>query len=252
VPVSLLIRKVAKLPRGLTVAHLDFSYGRKQVLKDVNFSIDSGRFCALLGPNGAGKTTLFSLLTGLIRAEVGQIEVCGMDLADRPRDALARMGIVFQQTTLDLDLSVRHNLSYYAALRGIYGRDANLRIDAALDRMGLADRAMDRARDLNGGHRRRTEIARALMHKPDILLLDEPTVGLDPQSRAGITDYVHDLCSNEELTVLWATHLVDEVRPDDDLVVLNHGRVLANGTASEVTAGEVLNDVFLKMTGQPA
>jgi ABC-2 type transport system ATP-binding protein len=251
-PVSVRAREVKKMPPGLSIEHLDFGYGQKQVLDDVTFVVDSGRFCALLGPNGAGKTTLFSLLTGLIRTRVGQIQVCGIDLTRAPRDALARMGIVFQQTTLDLDLSVRRNLSYYAALRGLHGRDANRRIDAALARMGLVDRAMDRARDLNGGHRRRTEIARALMHEPDILLLDEPTVGLDPQSRAGITDYVHDLCSDEGLTVLWATHLVDEVRPDDDLVVLHHGSVLANGTASEVTGGQQLNDVFLTMTGQPA
>jgi len=240
------------VPPGLSVEQLFFGYGRRQVLDDVSFAVGNGRFCALLGPNGAGKTTLFSLLTGLIRTRVGQIEVGGVDLTRARRDALALMGIVFQQTTLDLDLSVRRNLSYYAALRGLHGRDANRRIDAALERMGLADRAMDRARDLNGGHRRRTEIARALMHEPDILLLDEPTVGLDPQSRAGITDYVHDLCSDEGLTVLWATHLVDEVRPDDDLVILHHGRVLANGTAADVMQGQPLNEVFLKMTGQPA
>ncbi len=240
------------MPPGLSVEQLFFGYGRRQVLDDVSFAVGNGRFCALLGPNGAGKTTLFSLLTGLIRTRVGQIEVGGVDLTRARRDALALMGIVFQQTTLDLDLSVRRNLSYYAALRGLHGRDANRRIDAALERMGLADRAMDRARDLNGGHRRRTEIARALMHEPDILLLDEPTVGLDPQSRAGITDYVHDLCSDEGLTVLWATHLVDEVRPDDDLVILHHGRVLANGTAADVMQGQPLNEVFLKMTGQPA
>lgn len=237
---------------GLSVEHLVFGYGRKQVLDDVSFAVGSGRFCALLGPNGAGKTTLFSLLTGLLRTRTGQIEVCGVDMTRSPRDALAHMGIVFQQTTLDLDLSVRRNLSYYAALRGLHGRDASRRIDAALERMGLADRAKDRARDLNGGHRRRTEIARALMHQPDILLLDEPTVGLDPLSRAGITGYVHDLCANEGLTVLWATHLVDEVRPDDDLVVLHQGRVLANGTAADVMQGQPLQEVFLDMTGQPA
>lgn len=240
------------MPPGLSVEHLVFGYGRTQVLDDVSFAVGNGCFCALLGPNGAGKTTLFSLLTGLIRTREGQIEVRGVDMTHSPRAALAHMGIVFQQTTLDLDLSVRRNLSYYAALRGLHGRDANRRIDAALERMGLADRAKHRARDLNGGHRRRAEIARALMHQPDILLLDEPTVGLDPQSRAGITDHVHDLCSDEGLTVLWATHLVDEVRPDDDLVVLHHGRVLANGVSADVMQGQPLNEVFLDMTGQPA
>ena len=238
--------------QGLLIEGLTFGYGAEPVLRDVTLTVGGGRFCALLGPNGAGKTTLFSILTGLIRAREGRVVIGGVDIGTAPRAALARMGIVFQQSTLDLDLSVRRNLSYYAALRGLHGRDAEQRIDAALDRMGLTARARDRARDLNGGHRRRTEIARALMHDPDILLLDEPTVGLDPQSRAGITGYVHDLCSNDGPTVLWATHLVDEVRSRDDLVILHHGRVLAKGTAAEVTGKRPLNEVFLDMTSTAA
>jgi ABC-2 type transport system ATP-binding protein len=247
-----LAREVNKVIPRLSVQNLMYDYGGRKVLDDVSFSVDAGRFCALLGPNGAGKTTLFSLLTGLIRTNAGTIEICGVDLTRSPRDALARMGIVFQQSTLDLDLSVRRNLSYYAALRGLHGREAHRKIDEAIERMGLSDRIADRARDLNGGHRRRTEIARALMHEPDILLLDEPTVGLDPQSRADITDYVHKLCTYEGLTVLWATHLVDEVRPDDDLVILHKGHVLTKGTVSEVTSGLPLQEEFLKMTGQSA
>lgn len=237
---------------GLLIEGLTFGYDARPVLRDVSLVVDRQRFCALLGPNGAGKTTLFALLTGLIRARTGRIEIGGVDLNRTPREALARMGIVFQQSTLDLDLSVRRNLSYYAALRGLYGRDADRRIDAALERMGLSNRAKDRARELNGGHRRRTEIARALMHEPDILLLDEPTVGLDPESRAGITAYVHQLCSDEGLTVLWATHLVDEVRPEDDLAILHDGQVLVRGIAGDIARGRPLNEVFLEMTGAAA
>jgi ABC-2 type transport system ATP-binding protein len=237
---------------GLSVEHLTFGYGSEPVLHDLTFSIERGRFCALLGPNGAGKTSLFSLLTRLTTAPNGRIAVAGIDLSLAPREALARMGIVFQQMTLDLDLSVRRNLSYYAALRGLYGHEADRRIDEALVRLGLTDRASVRARDLNGGHRRRTEIARALLHEPEVLLLDEPTVGLDPASRARITDHVHALCAERGLTVLWATHLVDEVRPADDLIVLHQGRALAHDTALRVADGRQLEEVFLEMTAGPA
>ena len=237
---------------GLFVEHLTFGYGSEPVLRDLTFSVERGRFCALLGPNGAGKTSLFSLLTRLVTTPSGRISVAGIDLDRAPREALARMGIVFQQMTLDLDLSVRRNLSYYAALRGLAGREAERRIGAALERLGLTERASVRARDLNGGHRRRTEIARALLHGPEVLLLDEPTVGLDPASRAGITDHVHALCADEGLTVLWATHLVDEVRPADDLIVLHRGRVLAHDTAARVAGTRPLDEVFLEMTASPA
>jgi ABC-2 type transport system ATP-binding protein len=245
-------RKVKRVPAVLSVDHLYFEYARGNVLDDVTFSVERGQFCALLGPNGAGKSTLFSLLSGLLRSTQGRIKICGEDMTLARGRALARMGIVFQQSALDLDLTVQRNLSYYAALRGLHGKTATRQINAALERMGLSDRAHDRARDLNGGHRRRTEIARALLHTPDILLLDEPTVGLDPQSRADITTYVHDLCSEQGLTVLWATHLVDEVRQLDDVVILHHGRVLASGSASDCANGRPLKETFLEMTGRPA
>ena len=162
------------------------------------------------------------------------------------------MGVVFQSPTLDLDLTIRQNLAYFAALHGLAGRAAGLRIDAALERLGIAERAHERARDLNGGHRRRTEIARALLHRPDILLLDEATVGLDAAARAAITDHVHRLCAEDGLSVLWATHLTDEVRDGDRLVVLHRGRVLADGEAGAIRGDQTLNARFLSMTGVPA
>ena len=228
---------------------LGHRYGRLRALDGVSFAVEPGAFCALLGPNGAGKSTLFGLMTRLFTTPEGRIEVAGHDVARAPRAALAAMGVVFQPTTLDLDLTVRRNLAYFAALHGIAGREARVRIDAALDRLGMAERAHERARDLNGGHRRRTEIARALLHDPAVLLLDEPTVGLDAASRAAITAHVHDLAGERGLTVLWATHLTDEVRPDDRLVVLHRGRVLADGKAGEVAGGGSLTDAFLAMTG---
>ncbi len=233
---------------GLQISELGFSYGSKRALDSVSFRVEPGAFCALLGPNGAGKSTLFGLLTRLFTTREGSIEIEGFDLARNPRAALARIGVVFQSQTLDLDLTVQRNLSYFAALHGLGGKDAAHRISAALERLGMADRAGERARDLNGGHRRRTEIARALIHDPKVLLLDEPTVGLDVSARASIVSHVHALADEENLTVLWATHLTDEVHPGDQLVLLHRGRILADSTAKEVAGDKTLSDRFLAMT----
>ncbi|ETX29749.1 ABC transporter ATP-binding protein [Roseivivax isoporae] len=239
-------------PGGLAVRDVSFRYGSRTALDGVGFEVAPGRFAALLGPNGAGKSTLFSLLTRLFTTRDGRILVAGHDLSRHPRAALARMGVVFQSQTLDLDLTIRQNLSYFAALHGLSGREAALRIDAALERLAIADRAGEKARNLNGGHRRRTEIARALVHRPSVLLLDEPTVGLDAAARAAITDHVHRLAAEDGLTVLWATHLTDEVTDGDRLVVLHRGRVLADGECGALRGGRSLRDYFLATTGADA
>jgi ABC-2 type transport system ATP-binding protein len=231
---------------GLEVANLTHAWGARRALDGVSFTVERGRFCALLGPNGAGKSTLFGLLTRLFTTPTGQIAVAGHDLARTPRAALARIGVVFQASSLDLDLSVRRNLLYFAALHGLSGREAERRAMAALDRLGMAERAGERAAALNGGHRRRMEIARSLIPDPEVLLLDEPTVSLDAASRASITAHVHAL-ARDGLTVLWATHLVDEVAAGDRLVILHHGRVLADGEAGEI-GGPDLTRRFIAMT----
>lgn len=233
---------------GLRVQGLSYAYGRKQALDAVSLEVAPGAFCALLGPNGAGKSTLFGLLTRLFTAPEGRIEIAGHDMARDPRAALARMGVVFQQPTLDMDLTVAQNLRYFAALHGLGRRAAAARIDGALDRMGMRERAGERVRQLNGGHRRRTEIARALLHGPDVLLLDEPTVGLDAASRAAITAHVHDVCEGDGRTVLWATHLTDEVRESDRLVILHRGKVLRDGVAGEIAVGAPLAETYLALT----
>ncbi|MEP2531156.1 ABC transporter ATP-binding protein [Shimia sp.] len=233
---------------GLEVSHLSYRYGAKMALDDVGFAVEPGAFCALLGPNGAGKSTLFGLLTRLLVAPEGGISVAGHDLGNTPRAALAQLGVVFQQTTLDLDLTVRQNLKYFAALHGLSGSVASSRIDAALDRLGMRERAREKVRTLNGGHKRRTEIARALIHRPSVLLLDEPTVGLDAAARQAITGHVHAM-SDDGTTVLWATHLTDEVAPDDRLIILHQARVLADGIASDICQDTPLQAHFLNLTG---
>lgn len=236
---------------GLESRDLSYSYGSKLALKDVSFSVATGRFCALLGPNGAGKSTLFGLLTRLFVAPGGHINIAGHDLKQAPRAALAQLGIVFQQSTLDLDLSVRQNLSYFAALHGLSGRDARMRIDHALDLMEMRERAGEKARTLNGGHRRRTELARALLHDPSVLLLDEPTVGLDAASRTAITAHAHQLAEQGK-TILWATHLTDEVQSTDDLIILHRAEVLMQGLARDIAGETTLQERFLALTGAEA
>ncbi len=236
---------------GLRVENLSYSYGAKQALDDVSFACEPGRFTALLGPNGAGKSTLFALLTRLFTTPQGRIRIAGSDLSASPRKALAKMGIVFQQPTLDLDLTVRQNLAYFAALHGLSGRDARTRIETALERLSMAQRARERVRDLNGGHRRRTELARALIHNPLILLCDEPTVGLDAASRAAIVAHVHDL-AREGMSVLWATHLTDEIRLEDHLLILHRGRLLRDGEAKDIAGATGISETFLTLTGAGA
>lgn len=237
--------------KGLEISQVGFRYGERKALDDVSFNVEPGRFCALLGPNGAGKSTLFALLTRLIVADEGVINVAGFDMARSPRAALARIGVVFQQATLDLDMTVRRNLRYFAGLHGLSGRFAAIAIDRALAQLGMAERADELVRALNGGHRRRMEIARALVHQPEILLLDEATVGLDAASRQAITDHVHQLAESG-LAVLWATHLVDEIALSDQVVVLHRGRVLSNSPAAELAGDRSLAKAFLAMTAENA
>lgn len=231
---------------SLRVENLGFSYGATSALTDVSFDLAPG-FTALLGPNGAGKSTLFGLLTRLFTSPQGKITVAGHDLTSHPRKALAQIGVVFQQPTLDLDLTVRRNLLYFAALHGVSGREADRRAMAALARLGMAERADEPARNLNGGHRRRMEIARALIHHPTVLLLDEPTVGLDAAARAGITAHVHDLAA-QGLTVLWATHLTDEIGPEDNLMILHKGRLVTDGKTKVIIENRTLAETFLTLT----
>lgn len=215
---------------ALAVRALTHRYGRTLALDRVDFSLETGRFAVLLGPNGAGKTTLFNLLTGLFAPQSGEIDVLGHAMRRRPRAALAQLGVVFQQRTVDLDLSVRQNLAYHAALHGLTRVQARTRIAEELARAGLAERAEDRLRALSGGQLRRVEIARALLHRPAVLLLDEPTVGLDSASRQSVLAHIR-ACQREGRTVLLATHLFDEVVAEDEVLVLHRGSLRAQGRA---------------------
>lgn len=230
---------IASQAEATAVAALDIEgvahdYGRTRALDDVALTIHPGDFTVLLGLNGAGKTTLFSLITRLYNNRSGYIRIFGFDVRRKSSQALSRIGVVFQQPTLDLDLTVEQNLHYHASLHGMSRKRAQERLEAELSRIGLMERLDDKVRQLSGGHRRRVEIARALLHEPKMLLLDEPTVGLDIRSRQGILDHVRRMCREEGLAVLWATHLIDEVDEGKKVIILHLGKVLAAGEMGEV------------------
>jgi ABC-2 type transport system ATP-binding protein len=236
---------------ALSIDDVSHSYGARRALIDVNFTVAPAKFTALLGLNGAGKSTLFSVITRLFGVQAGRISIFGYDIRHDPGEALRRMGVVFQPRTLDLDLSVMQNLQYHAALHGIDRREARMRAGEVLARIGLADRAGSKVRDLSGGQMRRLEIARALLHRPRLLLLDEATVGLDVKARADILNHVRRLVAEQGIGVLWATHLFDEIVPSDDLVVLHQGRVLAYGQVARIiaeTGAQDINSSFMRLT----
>lgn len=238
---------------ALAIRNVSHAFGARKALSDVSLSVGQGEFCALLGLNGAGKTTLFSLITRLYDNTSGTVMVLGHDVRRKPTQALRHLGVVFQSRTLDPDLSIEQNMIYHAALHGMPRKLTRERTMLELERIDLASRLKDKARTLSGGQLRRVEIARALIHQPKLLLLDEPTVGLDVGSRRDIVDYAHELARTAGLAVFWATHLFDEVRDDDKAVILHRGSVLAAGEASAIAARAgtaTLEEAFKKLTAQ--
>ncbi len=234
---------------ALRVENVSHWFGTRQVLREVSLAVPRGQFVALLGPNGAGKTTLFAIITRLYHSRTGAVRIFDRDMQREPSRALADMGIVFQSRTLDLDLTVGQNLVYHAALHGIVKRQAQERSAALLARVGLAARMDDKVRSLSGGQARRVEIVRALIHQPRLLLLDEPTVGLDVASRSDIVADIRTLVREEGLSVLWATHILDEIDLDDGVVVLHEGLVIASGPVRMVASDGNIAKAFRNLTG---
>jgi ABC-2 type transport system ATP-binding protein len=231
------------------------TYGPIRAVDGVSLTAHAGEFIALLGPNGAGKSTLFQLLSGLFTADSGRIEVMGHDMSRDPVPALAGLGIVFQQPTLDLELSVTANLLFHAGLHGMPRSTALRRIEQELAQLGLKERAHDKTAQLSGGNRRRVELARALLHEPRLLLMDEPTVGLDPASRSDLLKQLLAMRRERSVAILWATHLCDEVPDADRVIVLHRGKVLTDTTPSKLIAtsgAATIEEAFLAMTGPAA
>lgn len=240
---------------GLQIEGLVKRYGDRVALGGLSLKLQPSQWVALLGPNGAGKSTLFQVLTGLFAPDEGEIRLGELSLRRDAAAVLARVGVVFQQMSLDLDLSVRRNLLFHADLHGLRRAPALQRMQTLAGSLGLqAD--LDRpVRELSGGNRRKVELVRALMHEPAVLLMDEPTVGLDPQSRRDLLAAIALDVRTRGTCVLWATHLVEEAAAADRVLVLHQGRMLADGPPTAVAqqlGGGTLEEAFIRSTrGRP-
>ncbi len=238
-------------PPVLRTAGLTKRYGKHAALDQLNLELSPGSFVALLGPNGAGKSTLFQVLTGLFAADEGDVQVAGHSLRNAAASALRHIGVVFQQISLDLDLSIRRNLLFQADLQGLPRAVAQQRIESGCARFGLADQLDRKVRELSGGNRRKVELVRASLHQPEVLLMDEATVGLDPKSRHDLLAALHADVRERGLCVLWATHWVEEASEADRVLVLHKGRLLADGSPAAVTqalGGATLEAGFIART----
>lgn len=241
-------------PSLLQADGLHKAYNGKPALKGVSVHLQAGEMLALLGPNGAGKSTLLQLLTGLFTPDQGRIEVLGHDMRRHPSRALAGLGVVFQQSALDLDLSVMANLLFHTDLHGLPRALARERIAAQLDALGLGEQARAVVRSLSGGTRRKVELVRALLHEPRVLLMDEATVGLDPASRQQLLETVRGLCRARGMGVLWATHLIEEVHGADRLMLLHQGTLRFEGSIPAFMAqaqGTDFQAEVLRQLGSP-
>ena len=237
---------------ALDIKNVSHNFGDFTALDNVSLKINPGDFTVLLGLNGAGKTTLYSLITRLYNNNSGSIEIYGFNVRENATTALKHIGVVFQQPTLDLDLSVKENLEYHSSLHGISSSEAKKRIDDEIGRIKLDDKVKSKIRSLSGGQRRRVEIARSLLHNPKLLLLDEPTVGLDIGSRQMILKHVKNLCKKKNLAVLWATHLIDGIDKGEKVIIINKGKVIESGDVSKIvkkSKTKNIRDAFNKLVG---
>ncbi len=242
----------ANAPR-LHLSGLVKRYGRRLALDGLSLELQAGTLAVLLGPNGAGKSTLFQVLTGLFGADAGEVSVQGHSLRQAAPAALAHIGVVFQQMSLDLDLTVERNLRFHADLHGLPRGLARQRIAEACAGAGLSADLHRPVRELSGGNRRKVELVRALLHRPGLVLMDEPTVGLDPQSRRELMATIRSDVSARGSSVLWATHLVEEAAAADRVLVLHQGKLLADGTPEMVChalGGGNLEQAFIRATAR--
>jgi len=215
---------------AIEVRGLSHSYGERRALDGVEFSVEAGTIFGLLGPNGGGKTTLFRLLSTLLPIQAGQARVLGLDLARESNEVRKHIGVTFQSPSIDPKLTVGENLKYQGQIYGLFGAALRQRIDLLAEKLGLKERLGERAETLSGGLKRRVEIAKGLLHRPQLLLLDEPSTGLDPGARHDLWRYLRGLREEDGVTVLVTTHLMEEAERCDTLGILDHGRLIALDT----------------------
>lgn len=239
----------------LSLSSVSKSYGKITALQEVTFDIEAGRFVGLLGPNGAGKSTMFQIITGLFAPDEGTVEIFGRRYAEEPAAILSRIGVVFQERSVDLDMTIRANLAFHGRLFGLSGKSLRDRIVEGAERFGLSDLLGRQVRQLSGGQQRKVEIARALINRPRLLIMDEPTAGLDAPSRRALVQDMRDLAAEAGVAILWATHLVDEVETADRVILLGAGRIVADDTPAallEQAGAADLTDAYATLLGPHA
>ncbi len=234
----------------IRIEGLRHSYGERRALNGVSFDVRPGEIFGLLGPNGSGKTTLFRILSTLMLPTGGRVLLAGFDAARQPDEVRRRIGVVFQSQSIDIKLTAAENLWHQGHLYGLHGKVLHERIREMLQRVGLADRSQEKVEKFSGGMQRRVELAKGLMHRPQILLLDEPTTGLDPGARRDLWQYLHELRLQERVSVIITTHLMEEAERCDRLAILSSGEVVALGTPSELRS-EIGGDVILLEAAEP-
>ncbi len=236
------------------VDHLVRQFGKLTAVNDVSFSVQRGEIFAFLGPNGAGKTTTIKMLTTLLHPSSGTMQLDGHDPVHDQAGARRSFGIVFQDPSSDDELTAWENLEFHGVLYGVDKATRRKRIDEMLKFVELDDRRDDLVKQFSGGMKRRLEIARGLLHHPKIFFLDEPTIGLDPQTRNHIWDYIKKLNKEEGITVFFTTHYMEEAdRVADRVAIIDHGQIIAQGTPASLkqeTNAQSLEDAFLTLTGK--
>jgi ABC-2 type transport system ATP-binding protein len=235
---------VAVEPVIISVQDVVHRYGDRTALNGVSFEVRRAELFGLLGPNGSGKTTLFRILSTLMIPVGGRAEIMGFDVARDPNGLRRQIGVVFQAQSIDVKLTASENLWHQGHLYGLHGAALKSRISEMLGRVGLADRANEKAETFSGGMQRRLELAKGLLHHPSVLLLDEPTTGLDPGARRDLWQYLAILRDEEQVTVIVTTHLMEEAERCDRLAILNEGKVVALGTPDDLKH-EIGGDVIL-------
>lgn len=231
----------------LSLSNVSKSYGKIDALHDVSFEINPGEFVGLLGPNGAGKSTMFQVISGLFAPDGGTVSVFGRHFARDPAGILSRLGVVFQTRSVDLDMTIKSNLAFHGRLFGLSGDRLKDRVKEWTERFGLGELVGRQVRQLSGGQQRKVEIARALMNRPGLLIMDEPTAGLDAPSRRALVQDIRKLATEENVAILWATHLVDEIETADRVILLKSGRIVADSTPDglrEMSGKNDLTDVY--------
>jgi ABC-2 type transport system ATP-binding protein len=236
---------------AIEIAHLSHRYGDHEAVRDLSFSIAAGEIFALLGPNGSGKTTLFRVLSTLIPIQQGDVRILGFDLRQEPAAIRRQLGIVFQAPSLDKKLTVLENMLHGGRLYGLGGSQLRTRVDEMLARLGLADRQRDLVEQLSGGLRRRVELAKGMLHRPRLLLLDEPSTGLDPGARSDLWQYFAQIRAEDGVTVVLTTHLLEEAERADRIAIMHRGELAALNTPSALRA-EVGGDSVTVRTKDPA